>query len=118
MKKTLFSLVAIIAFISLVNTTVTEDEKLAIVERINMYRCLHDVPALTWSEPLYQHTVATFDDETMMTHDFFNSYEIPVKDGGSSGENLANGDTGYFTLETGIDLWYNEVNNCLEFPGC
>ena len=73
----------------------------------NVYRCMHDVPAVTWSDHVYRHAHATFKDQSDMTHS--DSYGVAPPAGPAS-ENLATWTPP--TPERAVWIWYEEVHDC------
>eukprot|EP00931_Biecheleriopsis_adriatica_P020339 TRINITY_DN13626_c0_g1_i2.p1 TRINITY_DN13626_c0_g1~~TRINITY_DN13626_c0_g1_i2.p1 ORF type:complete len:2325 (-),score=316.51 TRINITY_DN13626_c0_g1_i2:28-7002(-) len=77
----------------------------------NIYRCMHGVSPVTWSEAAAKSAQEWANSLTSLSH--ANSYaeEAPA---GPAGENLA---MGYQTVEGAVGAWYKEVD-CCEWPGC
>ena len=80
----------------------------------NIRRCMHDVPALSWSNVMYDHVKQTFQNQKQMKHS--PSYNVPPP-AGPAGENLAFGSY-VLSPEQSTQMWYSEVNACGPFPGC
>mmetsp|Transcript_41557 Transcript_41557/g.88115 ORF Transcript_41557/g.88115 Transcript_41557/m.88115 type:complete len:334 (+) Transcript_41557:83-1084(+) len=88
---------------------------------VNVFRCMHDVPAMAWSDPMAENTKAEFGSKSgkqPLQHS--RSYDLDPP-AGPSGENL------YRFLGPGSDepneydaiaAWYQTVKQCGEFPGC
>lgn len=85
------------------------------VSATNLFRCMHDVPAVTWSDAIAQDTERHFAGQTNLTHSA--SYQLPAPLG-PSGENLYLGTSQPSPLEV-VRLWYKEVEHCALLPdGC
>jgi len=80
----------------------------------NLRRCMHGVPALSWSSVMYDHVKQTFQNQKQMKHS--PSYNVPPP-AGPAGENLAFGSY-VLSPEQSTQMWYSEVNACGPFPGC
>ena len=80
----------------------------------NIRRCMHDVPALSWSSAMYDSVKETFQNQPEMEHS--DSYSVPPP-AGPAGENLAYGSY-VLTPEQSTKMWYDEINDCGPFPGC
>merc|ERR1719161_2336032 len=63
---------------------------------------------------MYDHVKKTFQHQSQMKHS--NSYGVPPP-AGPAGENLAWGSY-LLSGEEATQMWYDEVNNCGNFPGC
>ena len=95
---------------------INEAERKEFVSRTNMYRCMHGSPPLKWNQALYLNTEETFGKATAMEHSA--SYDLTDEQGGPAGENLFGGSVGGgWTPTQMVDLWYNEVADCI-WPGC
>lgn len=78
----------------------------------NVYRCMHNVPNVTWNNYTEISAKNWIDKLTYMKHS--NSYyELPPA--GPAGENLAQG---YTKIENIVKAWYDEIKCCNSFPGC
>jgi len=94
---------------------INEAERKEFVSRTNMYRCMHGSPALKWNQKLYLNTEETFGKATAMEHSA--SYDLTDEQGGPAGENLFGGSVGGgWTPTQMVDLWYNEVADCIWWP--
>eukprot|EP00929_Paragymnodinium_shiwhaense_P089035 TRINITY_DN4929_c0_g1_i1.p1 TRINITY_DN4929_c0_g1~~TRINITY_DN4929_c0_g1_i1.p1 ORF type:complete len:759 (-),score=224.82 TRINITY_DN4929_c0_g1_i1:58-2334(-) len=78
---------------------------------INMYRCMHGSPPVAWNEAIAQGAEEWAKEMPPMRHS--HSYELSPP----QGENLA-ANTGVKDIDMRVASWYNEVNDCLAFPGC
>jgi len=85
------------------------------VAATNLFRCMHNVPAVSSSNQIALDTFNQFKDQKDLTHS--HSYNLPPPVG-PSGENLYRG----FSPPEPIDavrLWYKEVQACSALPeGC
>jgi hypothetical protein len=81
----------------------------------NVYRCMHDVPALSWSQPMERNTVAHFKGATKMHHSKSYALKPPY---GPSGENLYWTSSGRVSPSKAVAAWYSEIKDCRSFPGC
>merc|ERR1711964_427232 len=85
------------------------------VDLHNMYRCMHDVPAVQWSKPMYDDIEAHFKTVDTMTHT--KSYQIKPP-AGPAGENLFL-TSATVTAKDSVAAWYSEIGNCISFDdGC
>jgi len=93
---------------------VLEGQKRDLLDRHNVYRCMHGAPPLQWSNRMYRNIEEHFRDATDLTHS--NSYDLTRQQGGPAGENLywSNNVMASFA----VDLWYGEHNRCGRWPGC
>jgi len=85
------------------------------VAATNLFRCMHNVPSVTWSDAITQDTASHFAGQTNLTHS--QSYQLapPL---GPAGENLYLGTSAPQPLEV-VRLWYKEVEHCaLLQEGC
>jgi len=80
----------------------------------NIYRCMHNVPAVVWDDAVYQDTYKTFAQQSYMSHSA--SYDVPAP-AGPAGENLFQG-TGTYNAMDAVSSWYSEVKDCGTMPGC
>jgi len=80
----------------------------------NIFRCMHDVPALEWSSDVYASTKDHFANVKVMEHS--KSYDVPPP-AGPAGENLMQG-TGTYNPMDVVSFWHSEVKDCSSFPGC
>ena len=106
-------LLSVLVFASLANIRVTPAQGKDFFYTVNTYRCKHDSQPLMWDTALYENTVSTFDKKRKMAHS--DCYNIPLDEGGPSGENLA---LGFYSPGSTVGAWYNEVRNCITLPGC
>ena len=60
------------------------------IDAHNIRRCMHDVPALSWSSVMYDHVKQTFRDQETMKHS--PSYNVPPPAGPQSGIYDSTGD--------------------------
>jgi len=80
----------------------------------NIFRCMHDVPAVIWGEEVYQDCKATFEHQAAMEHS--DCYGVPAP-AGPAGENLFSASYAGTPLES-TQAWYTEFADCGPFPGC
>jgi hypothetical protein len=80
----------------------------------NIYRCMHDVPALSWNEDVYKNAADHFKSVKTMIHS--KMYDVPPP-AGPAGENLFQG-TGKYSPLNAVKLWYAEIKDCGKMPGC
>uniref|UniRef100_A0A7S1FGJ6 SCP domain-containing protein n=1 Tax=Noctiluca scintillans TaxID=2966 RepID=A0A7S1FGJ6_NOCSC len=80
----------------------------------NVFRCMHDVPPLSWSDPMGENAVTTFQDFTTMEHSDCYSLRPPL---GPSAENLFRGGSTNVPMDA-VAAWYEELSDCGPFPGC
>jgi hypothetical protein len=80
----------------------------------NIFRCMHDVPAVVWGEEVYQDCKGTFENQAEMEHS--DCYGVPPP-AGPAGENLFSASYAGTPLES-AQAWYSEVADCGAFPGC
>lgn len=85
---------------------------------------MHDVPALVWSNAMYDNVKKTFPNDRTLKHS--KSYDVPPP-AGPAGENLAGGSSWADNSPWGSDrgkpeeatgMWYDEIKDCGPFPGC
>jgi len=80
----------------------------------NIYRCMHDVPAVSWSNAMYANVKKVFANQRQMSHSDCYGVQPPA---GPAGENLAWASWSLSPDES-TKMWYDEVNDCGNFPGC
>ena len=81
---------------------------------MNLYRCVHDVPSVQWSEPVANDIKTYLAPLKEMKHS--KSYDVKPP-AGPAGENLFWG-SGSWTPGDAAKSWYSEVKDCTQFPGC
>jgi uncharacterized coiled-coil protein SlyX len=86
----------------------------AFVDAHNIYRCMHDVKPVVWSEAVYQDALRTFRDQPTPSHSDSFSLLAPA---GPAGENLYKS-SWRPVAEDVVATWYAEVEDCGAFPGC
>jgi len=77
----------------------------------NIYRCMHGVPAVTWSIPVAESAQDWASRLSSMSHSHSYSIKPPA---GPAGENLA---IGHVSYAAAVQAWYEEVD-CCNWPGC
>jgi uncharacterized protein YkwD len=92
----------------------TSQQKQDFLDMHNMYRCMHGVPPVTWSNAVADNAQKYVHGMTRMKH--AQSYKI-TPPAGPAGENLAMGSAG-MSAKRATEMWYAEVSNCGPFPGC
>jgi hypothetical protein len=80
----------------------------------NIYRCMHDVPALSWNEDVYADAAKHFKSVKTMIHSKMYDVKPPA---GPAGENLFQG-TGKYSPLDAVKAWYSEIKDCGKMPGC
>jgi len=80
----------------------------------NVYRCMHDVPAVSWNEAVFQDAYGHFAHMPHMSHS--QSYQVPPP-AGPAGENLYYHSASHNAADA-VQMWYSEINDCPSFPGC
>jgi len=80
----------------------------------NIYRCMHDVPAVVFDRRVFQSARNHFQNMASMQHS--DCYGVPAP-AGPAGENLFSGSGSYNAMDV-VSGWYEEINNCGPFPGC
>jgi len=80
----------------------------------NIYRCMHDVPPVVWSNAMYANVKKVFQNQQQMSHSDCYGVQPPA---GPAGENLAWASWS-LSGEQATKMWYDEVNDCGSFPGC
>merc|ERR1719460_1976987 len=80
----------------------------------NIYRCMHDLPAVSWGQAVYEDCYATFKDQSEMAHS--HSYDVKPP-AGPAGENLFWASY-VATPQEACAGWYSEFAECGPFPGC
>jgi hypothetical protein len=75
---------------------------------------MHNVPAVVWSEPVFQSAKDHFENQKEMEHS--KCYDVPPP-AGPAGENLFTG-TGSYNAMDAVSAWYSEIKDCGAFPGC
>jgi len=94
------------------NSTISEADKQMWLREHNIYRCMHQAPAVEWDDAVYQNAQTYVDKLMHMTHS--KSYDIPPP-AGPAGENLA---MGRHSINRVVADWYNEERCCNSLPGC
>jgi hypothetical protein len=84
------------------------------VDAHNVRRCMHDVPAVTWSNAMYRNVKKIFKDQRRMGHS--DCYKLKAPEG-PAGENLAWASWS-LTADRATEMWYSEIEDCGPFPGC
>jgi len=87
-------------------------DKKAFLAMHNLYRCMHGVPKVTWSDAMATNAHNYIEGMTKMKHSA--SYSIPAP-AGPAGENLAMG-SGNLGAADSVSMWYSEVNDCQGGP--
>lgn len=80
----------------------------------NEKRALHGACPIVWNEAVAAGMQEWVDGLTNLEH--ADSYGLPPPQG-PAGENLAFS-SGQLTAEQTVNMWYNEVNDCITLPGC
>merc|ERR1719428_1495883 len=80
----------------------------------NVYRCMHDVPPVQWSNAMYTNVKNVFKNQAQMRHSDCYNVQPPA---GPAGENLAWASWS-LSAEESTRMWYDEVKDCGRFPGC
>lgn len=86
----------------------------AVLDRHNLYRCMHDVPPLAWNDTLAKKAQEWADKvkgDLMPSPAAFRADYGNCKEG--TGENLARGATD----ENAVDAWYNEIEHTSDKKG-
>jgi uncharacterized protein YkwD len=93
--------------------TAAREETLAesVLRTTNMFRCMHGVPPVKWSSAVAK-SAQEWANKGKYEHS--KSYAVPSP-AGPAGENLA---LGHETIAQANWAWYNEVKDCVKFPGC
>jgi hypothetical protein len=82
----------------------------------NVYRCMHGIQFVKWSNPMAANIEAYLAPLTDMKHD--HSYDLSPPEG-PSGENLFWGSpASYWKVGHAVQGWYSEVSDCQSLPGC
>jgi hypothetical protein len=80
----------------------------------NVYRCMHNISNVAWSQAMTNDTRTHFEDKSVMEHT--DSYALqPPK--GPAGENLFQASYQATPL-VAVAAWYSEIKDCGDFPGC
>merc|ERR1719401_1654494 len=85
-----------------------DEEKAAFITMHNLYRCMHGVEPLTWSDAMTADAERYIRGMTTMEHS--DSYNIRPP-AGPAGENLA-WSSGFLAAGSAVTMWYEEVNDC------
>jgi hypothetical protein len=80
----------------------------------NIFRCMHDVSAVSWSNPVAADAVTTFKNQKQMQHSECYKVKPPA---GPAGENLFWG-SGSWSAWDAVQSWYSEVTDCGSVPTC
>jgi hypothetical protein len=80
----------------------------------NIYRCMHNVPSVSWSNDVYSDANTHFATVQSMSHSDCYKLAPPA---GPAGENLFQG-TGRYRPMDATKAWYSEVSACGPMPGC
>jgi len=75
---------------------------------------MHNVPPVLWSNAMYKNVKQVFQNQRQMSHSDCYGVAPPA---GPAGENLAWASWS-LSAEGATKMWYDEVNNCGNFPGC
>lgn len=83
----------------------------------NVFRCMHDVQFVQWSNPVADDIKAYLAPLQSMAHSDSYSLAPPA---GPAGENLFQGWGAAFPVGSGVQSWYSEIKDpgCDSFPGC
>jgi len=84
------------------------------VEAHNIYRCMHDLSPVVWSEAVYQDVAKTFENQRETDHSDSFSIAAPA---GPAGENLYQSSWSSEPSDA-LAAWYTEMEDCGAFPGC
>eukprot|EP00930_Biecheleria_cincta_P080540 TRINITY_DN6887_c0_g1_i1.p1 TRINITY_DN6887_c0_g1~~TRINITY_DN6887_c0_g1_i1.p1 ORF type:complete len:389 (-),score=83.35 TRINITY_DN6887_c0_g1_i1:296-1396(-) len=84
----------------------------------NIYRCMHNVPPLSWNNAVFADVDKHFNTKGQEVKTMIHSKMYDVKaPAGPAGENLYQG-TGERTPLDAVKAWYGEIKDCGPFPGC